>query len=168
MASPRKSTPKSASTAAVPIETDPISVAESPSLTTDEPGREIPESTHVAAERSLESTRSAYDHFRSVTEKASGSFEMSYMAAAKGLQEFNAKAIDALKNNADATFELMKALMNVTTVSAAITLQTEHARKQFEALSRQTKELTEIATKVAAETTEPLKTSVAEATGKAA
>lgn len=179
---PRKSPPKPVASTADPIVTEPTATAE-PLTAAVEPFAklaeqaaeagvskvtEIHESVRKVAERGLEQTRSAYDQFRTATEEATGSFETSYAAAAKGLHEFNAKAIDALKSNADATFELMKALMSVTTVSEAITLQTEHARKQFEALTLQTKELAEIAKKVATETAEPLKTSVVKTFGKAA
>jgi phasin len=179
---PRKSTPKPAASTADAIGMEPIASAE-PFAAAAEPFAklaeqaaeasvskvaEIHESVRKAAERGLEQTRTAYDRFRAVTEETTGSFETSYAAAAKGLHEFNAKAIDALKSNADATFELMKSLMSVTTVSEAITLQTEHARKQFEALTAQTKELAEIAKKVATETAEPLKTSVVNTFGKAA
>ena len=179
---PRKSMPKPAASTADPSLTEPIASAET-FTAAEEPFAElaeqaaeasvskvaeIHESVRKVAERSLEQTRTAYDRFRAVTEETTGSFETSYAAAAKGLHEFNAKAIDALKSNADATFDLMKALMNVKTLSEAITLQTEHARKQFEALTAQSKELAEIAKKVATETTEPLKTSVAKTFGKAA
>jgi phasin len=179
---PRKSMPKPAASTEDSIGTEPIASAE-PFTAAAEPFAElasqaaeasvskvaeIHESVRKAAEQGLEQTRTAYDRFRAVTEETTGSFETSYAAAAKGLHEFNAKAIDALKSNADATFELMKSLMNVTTVSEAITLQTEHARKQFEALTAQTKELAEIAKKVATETAEPLKTSVVKTFGKAA
>jgi phasin len=129
---------------------------------------EIHASVGNAAEQSLEQSRTAYDRLRAAAEHVTGSLETSYTAATKGVNEFNVKAIDALKSNTDATFDLLKALMNVKTLSEAITLQTEHARKQFDALTAQSKELTDIAKKVAAETTEPLKTSVAKTFGKAA
>lgn len=151
----------------------PASVAEEISVSpmTDVPmsaADEIHASVRKVAEQSLEQSRTAYDRLRAAAEEATGSFETSYTAAAKGLNEFNVKAIDALKSNADATFDLLRALMNVKTLSEVITLQTEHARKQFDALTAQSKELTEIAKKVASETTEPLKTSVIKTFGKAA
>ena len=176
---PRKPTSKPAASATGPIVTEPIVHAETV-MAAEEPSAEssveagadrmadIDESVRKITESSLDQTRTAYDRLRTITEETTDSFETSYAAAAKGLHEFNAKAIDALKSNTDATFDLMKALMNVKTVSEAITLQTEHARKRFEALTAQSKELAEIARKVATETTEPLKTSVAKTFGKAA
>jgi phasin len=130
--------------------------------------KDLHENVRKIAEQSLERSRNAYDQMRAVADEATGSFESSYTAATKGLGEFNAKALDALKINTDATFDLMKALMGVKTLSEAITLQTEHVRKQFDAMTAQGKELAEIAKKVASETTEPLKAGVAKTLGKAA
>jgi len=47
-------------------------------------------------------------------------------------------------------------------------LSTEHARKQFETLTEQATELAALGQKVALATTEPLKTGVAKAFGRAA
>jgi phasin len=173
---PRKSPPKPVaaaneditSTAEEPIDTvETVEADEMPEISATK-ADEIQASMLKVAEQGLEQTRNAYERLRTAAEEATGSFETSYMAAAKGLNEFNSKAIDALKMNADATFDLMKALFGVKTLSEAITLQTEHARKQFEALTAQSGELAEIAKKAAAETAEPLKTSLAKTFGKAA
>ena len=179
---PRKSSPKAAprpETLAEGAAPEPIDIAaEAPPAeeTIAEPAAaagtstadDLHEGIKRMAEQNLERSRTAYDQMRAAAEEATGSFESSYTAAAKGLSEFNAKAIDALKINTDATFDLMKALMGVKTLSEAITLQTEHVRKQFDAMTAQSKELTEIAKKVASETAEPLKAGVAKTLGKAA
>jgi hypothetical protein len=47
-------------------------------------------------------------------------------------------------------------------------LSTEHARKQFEVLTEQTKELTALAQQVTLATTEPLKTGITKAFNHAA
>ena len=54
-------------------------------------------------------------------------------------------------------------LMTVKTFSEVIELSTAHARKQFETASAQGKELTALAQKVATDSTEPIKESVAKA-----
>jgi hypothetical protein len=51
---------------------------------------------------------------------------------------------------------------------AVVELSTAHARKQFEAMTAQTKELTTLAQKVTIETAEPLKTEVTRAFNKVA
>ena len=55
-----------------------------------------------------------------------------------------------------------------TSFSEVIELSTSHARKQFEAVSEQTKELAALAQKVATESAEPLKSGVTKAFRKVA
>ena len=52
--------------------------------------------------------------------------------------------------------------------SEAVELSTAHLRKQFEAMSAQSKELTALAQKVATEAAEPLKEGMTKAAQKAA
>jgi hypothetical protein len=54
-------------------------------------------------------------------------------------------------------------LSGVNSPSAFVVLSTEYARKQFETLTEQTKQLTELAQKVTLATGERLKTGVAKA-----
>jgi hypothetical protein len=59
-------------------------------------------------------------------------------------------------------------LIAVKSPSEFIELSTEHARKQFESLTQQTKELTALAQQVALATAEPLKTGITKAFDHAA
>ena len=59
-------------------------------------------------------------------------------------------------------------LMTVMSVSEVVELSTAHARKQFEALTAQTKDLAALAQKVATDTAEPIKGSVTKAFSKVA
>jgi len=54
-------------------------------------------------------------------------------------------------------------LSGVKSPSVFVELSTEHARKQFETLTEQTKQLAALAQKVMLATAEPLKTGVAKA-----
>ncbi len=76
--------------------------------------------------------------------------------------------IEAARANTNATFDFATQLMAVKSLSEAVELSTAHARKQFETLSAQTKELTALAQKVATETVEPIKESVTSAFKKVA
>jgi hypothetical protein len=58
--------------------------------------------------------------------------------------------------------------MTVKSLSEAVELSTAHARKQFDALTAQSKELTALAQKVANETTEPIKVGMTTAFKKVA
>ena len=65
--------------------------------------------------------------------------------------------MEAYQANAAASVQYVQALSGVRSVSEAIALQSEHMRKQYEALSAQAKELTALAQQVAADAAAPLK-----------
>ena len=67
--------------------------------------------------------------------------------------------IEAARENTNAAFDFASQLMTVKSLSEVVELSTAHTRKQFEALTAQTKELAAIAQKVATETVEPVKES---------
>ena len=118
---------------------------------------EVQENVRKATEQGVEQTRAAYAKLKTAADAATASLETSYSVATKGVSEFNAKAIDALQSNTLAAFDFVKALAGAKSVSEAISLQTEHARKQYEAVTAQAKELAEIAKKVATDSAEPIK-----------
>jgi hypothetical protein len=80
--------------------------------------------------------------------KAAGSSISSYEAAVLGIAEINAKAVGAFHANSVATLAFFETLMGARSLSEAIRLQTEHARKQFETVSGQAKEITQLARRV--------------------
>jgi phasin len=125
------------------------------------PVREMQENVRKVAEKGVEETRAAYARVKAAAEEATGSLETSYSTASKGIVEFNTKALEAVRTNTEATFDFINALFNVKSVSEAVTLQSEHARKQYEALSSQTKDLANLAQKVATDAAEPIKATVA-------
>jgi len=81
----------------------------------------------------------------------------------KGLQDYNNKIIEFAHANTNAAFDFVQKLSGVKSPSAFLELSTNHARKQFETLTEQTKQLAKLAQKATLATAEPLKTGVAEA-----
>ena len=75
---------------------------------------------------------------------------------------------EAARANANATFDFASALIGVKSLSEVVELTTAHARKQFEAVTEQTKDLTAAAQKLATETAEPIKSGVTKAFKKVA
>ena len=65
-----------------------------------------------------------------------------------------------MRANTNASFDMAAQLMTVKSLSEAVEVSTSHARKQFDAMNAQTKELSALAQKVATETCEPIKDSV--------
>lgn len=117
----------------------------------------VQETVRKAAEQGIEQSRAAYERAKNAAEDANGTIEASFANASKGFSEISAKAFDALRANSEAVFELMKALTTVKSPSEAFNLHAEHARKQFDAVSAQTKEISALTQKLASESVAPLK-----------
>ena len=120
--------------------------------------RDVQDNIRCATEETMVQTRAAYDRLKHAAEEVSDTIETSFVKVTRGFGELNQKAMEGLKAQAEANLEYFKALAAAKSLPEAISLQTDHARKQFETLSAQMKELTTLAQKVVTEATEPLKT----------
>ena len=121
--------------------------------------RDAQETLRTATQEALVQTRAAYDKMKHAAEDVSDTIESSYVTVTRGIGELNQKALESLKAQADASLEHFKALAAAKSFPEAISLQTEYARRQFEVISNQMKEMTALAQKVAVEAAEPLKAS---------
>jgi phasin len=138
--------PKAAKTAGAPFE----------AFTFPTPNFEIPAAFRDFAEKSASQARDAYTKIKTATEDATGLVEDTFETAREGAFAISVKALDAAKANTDASFELVRDLFGVKTFSEAIELQSTFARKQFEAVTAQVKELQELGEKFFTETTKPV------------
>ena len=93
---------------------------------------------------------------------------ISYAKAAKGAADYGLKVIETARVNTNSAFDFAGVLLTAKSLSEVVELSTSHARKQFETLTAQSKELTALAQKVASETAEPLKAGVNSALRKVA
>lgn len=121
------------------------------------PVAQMQETVRLAVEKGVAETRAAYARAKSTAEEATGALESSYSTAAKGLVDFNTKTLDALRINAEANFDFVKAVINVKSVSEWVALQSEHATKQVETINAQAKEIATLAQKIASDSVEPIK-----------
>jgi phasin len=112
-------------------------------------------------EKGLVETRAAYAKAKTSADETASALETSYAAAKAGVVAINAKALEALRANVEANFDFMKSAIAVKNVADFVTLQGEFTRKRLEAMTDQTKELSALAQKLAAETAEPIKGQVA-------
>ncbi|AXS39367.1 phasin [Breoghania sp. L-A4] len=126
----------------------------------DMPTMEVPAAVREIAEKGVEQFREAYDRMRSAAEESTDLIEDSYETSRQGMVELNLRALEAAKSNTDAAYSFMRDMFGVKTLSQAIELQTSYARKQFEALSGQTKDIQELAAKMASDAGEPVKDAV--------
>ena len=91
-----------------------------------------------------------------------------FETASKGIRDYNLKTIEIGRVNSDAAFKYAQQLLNVKSPSEMLELWTTHARKQFETLTEQTKELAMLGQRVATETAEPLASGATKAFQKVA
>jgi hypothetical protein len=102
------------------------------------------------------------------TAEATDLMRNSYAKAIEGGQVYNSKLLEFAQTNSKVAFDFAQKLIAIKSPSEFIELSTEHARKQFEVLTEQTKELTALAQQVTLASAEPLKTGVTKALNQAA
>ena len=118
---------------------------------------EVPEQVRAFAEKGVSQARDNYARFKDVAETNNSTMEAVFSNASKGASEYSAKMMEIIKANTSASLDFAQELVSVKTPSEALELWTNHAKKQFEAFSAWSKELTELSQKVASETVEPIK-----------
>jgi phasin len=120
-----------------------------PNMGTPQPLREMA-GKGVAAAKTI-------DEKAKVAEQATDLHKNTYTIAAQGAAAYKLKVFEIARTNASSAFDYAHELLGVKSVPEFIALSTAHARKRFEAMTEQTKELAELAVKAAAEIAEPLK-----------
>jgi phasin len=118
---------------------------------------EVPEQMRAFAEKGVSQARDNYAKFKDVAETHNGTIEAVFTNLSKGASEYSAKLVEIMKANTTANLDFAQELLGAKSPSEAIELWTSHARKQYEALTAQAKELAELSQKVATETVEPIK-----------
>ena len=126
----------------------------------DMPKMEVPAAFREIAEKGVAQAKETYEKARSAAEEATEVLEGVYATAAKGGASYNLKMLEAARTNANAAFDFATELLTVKSLSEVVELTSAHARKQFEAFTSQSKELTALAQKVVTDTTEPLKSGI--------
>ena len=125
------------------------------------PAAEIQQSFRSALEKGVVESRAAFAKAKTAADETASAFEVSFAAAKDGALAINAKAFEALRVNADANFDFLKAVFAVKSLPDLITLHTEFARKQVETITSQTKDFGAMAQKAMADAVEPIKEQVA-------
>lgn len=132
------------------------------------PKFEVPAAFREFTEKGLNQAKDNWEKMKAATEETTDLIEGSYSAASRGVTDYGLKLIEVARANVNATFDHASELLAVKSLSEAVELSTAHARKQFEALTAQAKEIAAVAQKAATETTEPIKKGVSSAFKKAA
>jgi phasin len=132
------------------------------------PKMEIPAAFREIAEKSVSQAKETYEKMKSAAEEATDVLEDTYATATKGVSDYGLKVIESARENTNAAFDFATQLMTVKSLAEVVEVSTAHSRKQFEALTAQSKELAAIAQKVATETAEPVRESFGKAFEKVA
>ncbi len=134
----------------------------------DIPKVEMPAAFREFAERGVAQAKDTYEKMKAAAEEATDVLETTYSTATKGASEYGLKVIDTARINANAAFDFAGELITAKSLSEVIELSSAHARKQFEALTAQSKELSALAQKVATDAAEPIKSGMNKAFSKVA
>jgi phasin len=118
---------------------------------------EVPEQMRAFAEKGVSQARDSYAKFKDAAETHNGTMEAVFTSASKGASAYSAKLVEFIKANTTSSLDFAQELLSVKSPAEALELWTSQARKQFETLTAQAKELAELGQKVAAETVEPIK-----------
>jgi phasin len=119
----------------------------------DLPKMEVPAAFRELAAKGVTQARDTYEKAKAATEKATDRLKDAYTTAAKGATDYNLKVIEIARTNTNTAVDNAYELLGVKSLTEFVELSTKHARKQFEAMTAQTKELTELAQKVTTEIT---------------
>jgi phasin len=122
---------------------------------------DVQRSFRSALEKSVAESRAAFAKAKTAADEAASACEVSFAAAKDGARAINAKGFEALRANADANFDFLKAVCAARSLTDVIALQTEFARKQVETFSSQTKDLGALTQKAVADAVEPFREQVA-------
>ena len=118
----------------------------------DLPKMEVPAAFRELADKGVAQARNTYENAKAASGEATDVLKDTYKTAVKGATDYNLKVIEIARTNANRAFDYAYQLMGVKSPSEFVELSTAHARKQFEAMTAQTKELTELAQKITTET----------------
>jgi phasin len=124
------------------------------------PTVEVPAAFRDFAEKGIAQARDTYAKMKSAAEEATDMVEDTYEAARESAFAIGVKTLDAAKSNTDASFALARDLFGAKTFAEVIELQTAFARKQFDTVSAQVKELQELTTKFVTDAARPVTTQV--------
>ena len=120
---------------------------------------------HEVADKGIAQAKTNFDKAKAATDQGADIFKNSYATAAKGATDYNLKFIEIARANTNTAFDYAHAMLAVKSVPEFFELSNAHARKHFETMTAQTKELAALAQKMTTDVAAPLKAEVTKAFG---
>jgi phasin len=121
-----------------------------------------------AAEKGLAQARENLQRGAAAASETASALEQGYANATQAAKDYNLKLMEIARANLNASFDLARDLALVRSPSEFVEVSSAHARKQFEALTQQAKELGDLAQRIGQETAGPLKAGMSRAADAAA
>ena len=109
------------------------------------------------AEKGIARAQAGCEKIKAASEQIGETLRDSYSANAEGATSYGLKLIEISNANTAAAMDFFVHLLGSKSVNDVITLSAEQARKTFNATSAQNRELWELAQKVVAEASEPVR-----------
>ena len=119
---------------------------------------EAAEQFREMAEKSATQSKEVYEKMTTATGQTADIIRNCYLAAVKGVQDYNNKLIEFTHANTKAAFDFAQRMSGVKSPSEFVELSTELAQQQLTTLTEQTKQLAALAQQVPFATAEPPKT----------
>jgi phasin len=119
------------------------------------------------AQQNAERAKEHYQKMKAASGEIAEILREAYSTNTKGAADYGAKVIEISSVNTTSAFDFLTLLMGTKSLSEIVQLSATHSRKNYETTSAQSKELWELARKVATETAEPVKKSLTKVLQKA-
>ena len=133
------------------------------------PRSDAPRAFNEMAEKGATQTEENLpEKMSAATTEAADLIKSSCSTALQGVQDYSNKFLEFAHTNANTAFDFAQKVYRVKSPSEFMELSTEHARVQTQTLTEQTKQLAELAQKIALAGANPLQEGVAKAFNHAA
>jgi phasin len=123
---------------------------------------EVPSSVTDLLDKGLARAKDAHEKASAIFEHSTEAFEEVFTCAKRGSGEYQQKLLEIARTNANAAFDMAHELAEAKTLPEVFERFLAHQRRQFELFTAQMKDLSMLTQKVVAETTEPIRTGMAE------
>lgn len=124
---------------------DPVHAVE----TLEAPLRETQAQLREVVEGRLDETVVTFERWRAATQAGAAAFEANARSGAAAMRTLQVKLIEVAMAHTQAGLDLMQAMLVAPTLPDAVALQVEHVRKSAAAFATQSRDLAEIAQRVA-------------------
>lgn len=119
------------------------------------PSFEIPAEMRAFAERSFDQARIAFDKFMEAAQQTMNTLEGQSKVAQEGAKEINQKIMGFAEQNVATAFDYAQKLVQAKDPQSLMALHGEFVQAQMQVLADQARELTDIASKAARDSTKP-------------